>query len=78
MSTIASHTEDLQSAIYWKMLKNLSENVKLDLISKLSLSLLKAPVEEQQTNWTDEFAGAWKDDRSAEEIISDIRDSFQK
>ena len=26
-------------------------------------------------NWADRFVGAWKDSRSAEEIISDIRES---
>lgn len=78
MSTVASHIENLQSAVYWKILKNLSENVKLDLISRLSLSLLKTPVEELQEDWTAEFAGAWKDERSAEDMIADIRNSRSK
>lgn len=52
------------------MLKGASDEVKLKLISFLSDSLLKARGKER---WADQFAGAWKDSRSAEEIIADIR-----
>ena len=53
------------------MLKDLSSEIKLDLISRLSASLLKREADE--THWASEFAGKWKDDRSADEIVADIR-----
>lgn len=42
----------LNSNIYWSMLKGLSKDIKLELISKLSASLItsKDTVEEKQTN----------------------------
>ena len=67
---------DTNSTIYWNILKNLSADVKLDLISKLSASLLKkSHAETAAGNWVDLFAGKWKDNRSAEEIIADIRNA---
>ena len=56
------------------MLTGASDEVKLKLISFLSDSLLKKP-EEKKEKWADQFAGAWKDNRSAEEIIADIRNA---
>lgn len=59
---------------YWSILKNLSSDMKLELISRLSKSLLS----KDQTiddNWVSQFSGAWKDSRSAESIIADIRNS---
>ena len=62
---------------YWKLLENLSSEVKLRLIAKLSQSLVKPAAEEEKekTNWADEFYGAWDDSRTAEEIIDDIKNS---
>ena len=31
--------------------------------------------EKAEAGWADQFAGAWKDSRSTEEIINDIRES---
>lgn len=60
---------------YWDMLKDISSEEKLSLISLLSSSML--PVErdntKQKDGWASRFAGVWKDSRSAEEIINDIR-----
>jgi len=65
------HTAD--SAMYWNMLKNLAPDVKLDLISKLSVSLMKKKVAAcTESNWTTHFVGRWEDDRSTEQIINDI------
>ena len=48
--------------------------MKLDLISKLSVSLIKpGKVEVEDRKWVSKFAGKWKDDRSADEIVADIR-----
>ena len=61
------------ASVYWNMLKGLSSEIKLDLISRLSASLLKR--EADDAHWASEFAGKWKDDRSAEEMIADIREA---
>ena len=38
-------------------------------------SLVPAKKTKTETEWANRFVGAWKDNRSAEEIISDIRES---
>lgn len=46
--------------------------MKLELIFRLSKSLLsKDQVADE--DWASQFAGKWKDSRSAESIIEDIR-----
>ena len=59
---------------YWSILKNLSSDMKLELISRLSKSLLSKD-QSIDDNWRSQFAGEWKDSRSAESIIEDIRNS---
>lgn len=68
-----SHRKPVDADTYWNMLKNLSSEIKLELISKLSASLLvkKAPLE--NARWASDFAGKWQDDCSAEDIVADIR-----
>lgn len=61
------------SSIYWDMLKGLSSDIKLELIAKLSASLLVKDDVSDTSNWTSEFAGRWEDDRMAEEVVEDIR-----
>lgn len=63
------------SNIYWYMLKDLSSDIKLELIAKLSASLLVKDDTPDTPNWTSEFAGRWEDDRTAEEVMEDIRGS---
>ncbi len=63
------------SAKYWSELKDLSDNVKLELITLLSSSMAH-PIEEtdkSRKGWASRFSGVWKDSRSAEEIVADIR-----
>lgn len=48
--------------------------MKLELISRLSKSLLSKD-QSIDDNWASQFAGEWKDSRSAESIIEDIRNS---
>jgi hypothetical protein len=64
-----------KSNTYWDLLKDLAPDIKLDLIAKLSNSLLKRGNYNTKSNWTESFAGKWQDDHSAEEIIADIRNS---
>jgi hypothetical protein len=64
------------SAKYWSELKDLSNSVKLELITLLSSSVANSVSEpSSEKGWTKSFAGRWQDDRTAEEIIEDIRSS---
>ena len=64
------------SAKYWSELKDLSNSVKLELITLLSSSVASSASEaSNEKGWTKSFAGRWEDDRTAEEIIDDIRTS---
>lgn len=60
---------------YWNLLKNLSDNIKLQLIARLSNSLLEKKVDNKTSNIS-KFYGAWKDEdfpMSAEEMVKDIK-----
>ncbi|MBK9726954.1 MAG: hypothetical protein IPO86_02440 [Saprospiraceae bacterium] len=58
---------------YSKMLDNLSPSNKLDLISKLTLSV-KTDITDRKKSFYKAF-GAWKSKQSADNIIKDIRNS---
>ena len=76
MNTNVLATPSPVSAKYWSELKDLSDNVKLELITLLSSSMTHPEKEEKPDTgkgWTEKFAGKWQDDRTAEEIIEDIR-----
>lgn len=76
MSTInISTAESAASKMYWNMLKDLSSDIKLELISRLSASLLEKKESSETSNWVSQLAGRWEDERTAEEIIADIRSS---
>lgn len=62
-----------QFDIFSDMLKGANDEVKLQLISFLSDSLLAGKAAERANDWAGQFAGAWKDSRSAEEIVAGIR-----
>lgn len=67
---------DLNTSIidgYLRLLDNLSPVSKLDLISRLSLSV-KSDMKEKQNSFKEAF-GAFDSKMSAEEMIDDIRDS---
>lgn len=63
-------------ARYWSELKSLSNTEKIELIALLSSSMTIADERpaSNKKGWTKSFAGKWQDDRSAEEIIADIRE----
>lgn len=65
------------SGIYWNIIKNLNSETKLDLINKLSASLLKTVSNSNRPsrNWAKNLAGRWQDERTTDEIISDIREA---
>ena len=58
---------------YLQMLYNLSTNDKLDLISKLTLSV-KTDTNDRKKSFYKAF-GAWESKKTADEIINDIRNS---
>ena len=59
---------------FFGMIKNLSTDVKLELISKITDSLKGTRKEFKDDSWKELF-GAWQSDQSAEEIIEDLRSS---
>ena len=76
MNTNALITPSPTSAKYWSVLKDLSNSVKLELITLLSSSIANSVSEaSNEKGWTKSFAGRWEDDRTAEEVIEDIRNS---
>lgn len=58
---------------YLRLLENLSPSNKLDLISKLTLSV-KSDMSDRKKSFYKAF-GAWESKQTAEEIIKDIHDS---
>jgi len=64
------------SSRYWLLLKDLNDSVKIELIALLSNSVAhKLAVKSNDENWASSFAGAWKDNRTAEEILADIQEN---
>ena len=64
-----SNSKTSISNTYWEMLKDLSSDIKLELIAKLSASLVAKDNTSDTSNWTSEFVGRWEDDRTADEVI---------
>ncbi|MDE5674375.1 MAG: hypothetical protein K2I44_03375 [Muribaculaceae bacterium] len=68
-----------ETAAYWHLLKNLSDEVKLRLITLLSQSMTidskkKEKSDEEATKeFLAKFYGAWRGDMSAEDLIAEIR-----
>jgi hypothetical protein len=58
---------------YYGLLRSLSKENKLKLIAKLSNSMIEEVVEDETL--IDRFFGAFKSDKSAEDIIQEIRAS---
>lgn len=64
------------SNIYWSMLKNLSDEMKIELIAKLSNSLLSSKKKEEVPS-ASYFYGIWKDSEpaDADELAEEVRAS---
>lgn len=71
MKTIDINTTLIEG--YLQLLDHLSPNNKLDLISKLTLSV-KTDISDKKKSFYKAF-GAWDSKKSADEIINDIRNS---
>jgi hypothetical protein len=59
---------------FFGMIKNLSADVKLELISKISNSLKGTKKEQTDDSWKELF-GAWQSEESAEELIEELKAS---
>ncbi len=59
---------------YWEMIKNLSTDVRLELISRISNSL-KSDISVEKTDSWKLLFGAFESSQSADEIIEDLRKS---
>ena len=70
MSTI-----ELNAELYRAMGEIANDENLLAKVLKYVKSLSPAKKENAPKDWANRFAGAWKDERSADEIISDIRES---
>ena len=76
MNTLTISPTSSDGAKYWSELKDLSNSVKLELITLLSNSVANSVSEPSiDKGWTKSFAGRWQDERTAEEIIEDIHAS---
>jgi hypothetical protein len=73
MATNTVNAEYPNANVYWNLLKGLSPDIKLELIARLSSSLVKKEEHEESSHWTDSFAGKWQDTRSVDEMVADIR-----
>lgn len=60
----------------FQMVKNLSVEVKLELVNKITRSLKHSRKAPKDDAWKELF-GAWKSDESAEDLIKAIRSSRQ-
>lgn len=72
---IALNTNRQAALTYWQNLKDLRQDVKLELIALLASSLTNTPKKEETKEWANKYCGAWKDDKSAEELTKEIRES---
>jgi len=71
MNTADINTKLIDS--YLSMLKNMSTQNKLDLISKLT-STVKTDIEQEKTEFYKAFGG-WDEHESAEKLIETIKES---
>lgn len=73
MDTTASLPND-----YWRLVKDLSDDMKIELISRLSDSLLRSRRRNQELS-ASRFYGVWKDDdmADADELAKEIKESRQ-
>lgn len=71
MKTIDINTTLIEG--YLRLLDNLSPGTKLDLISKLTLSV-KTETSDRKNTFYKSF-GAWESKQTADQIIADIRKS---
>lgn len=57
---------------YYSMLKNLSPDIKLEIIEKLSHSMRTSKKRKSKIS-VDSLYGSWESEKSADEIIKELR-----
>ena len=77
---LSTYSYNAEAESYWKLLKDARSEVKLRLITLLSQSIMddvsdKRPMESETGRFLAKFAGAWKGNESAEDIIATIQDN---
>lgn len=65
----------LNAELYRAMSEIANDKTLLAKVLKYVKSLAPAKTENSEEGWADSFSGAWKDNRSTEEIINDILES---
>ncbi len=63
----------LRAELFREMNPLLDSESALEKMLAFVRTLVPAKKAKAEAGWADRFVGAWKDDRSAEEIIDDIR-----
>lgn len=63
----------LNAELYRAMGEIADNETLLAKVLKYVKSLVPAKTAKAEVGWADRFVGAWKDDRSADEIVNDIR-----
>jgi len=66
---------ELNAELYRAMGEIADDENLMAKVLKYVKSLSPAKKKETSKEWANRFVGAWKDDRSAEDIINDIRES---
>ena len=66
---------ELRAELFREMSPLLDNESAMRKVLTYVKSLVHAKKAKTESNWANRFVGAWKDNRSAEEIISDIRES---
>lgn len=63
----------LRAELFREMNPLLDSETALEKLLAFVKSLTPAKKAKEEAGWADRFVGAWKDDRSADEIVNDIR-----
>ena len=66
---------ELRAELFREMSPLLDNESAMTKMLAFVKSLVPAKKAKTEPDWSNRFVGAWKDSRSAEEIISDIRES---
>ena len=66
---------ELRAELFREMSPLLDNEAAMTKMLAFVKSLVPAKKSKTESDWANRFVGAWKDSRSAEEIISDIRES---
>ena len=69
------NTVQLREELFREMNPLLDSEVALEKMLKFVRTIVPATKTKSEEGWANRFAGAWKDSRSADEIVKNIRES---